>query len=91
MNNSQVYGFIISLVSKQSKPSAILWHSLSLSSAISLLHNSLAKANREDEINQIEDSIVNNFRLDNNFQMICWSGFNMSETSQNFLLRYALL
>lgn len=64
---------------------------LSLSSAISLLHNSLAKANREDEINQIEDSIVNNFRLDNNFQMICWSGFNMSETSQNFLLRYALL
>lgn len=74
MENSQVYGFI-SFVSKQLKPSAILWHSLL--SAISLLHNTLAKANGKDEMTQIQDSIVNYFQLDDNFQMICWSGFNV--------------
>lgn len=55
------------------------------SSAASLLHNSLAKANAEDEVSQMQGSIEDDFHLEDTFQMICWSGFNVSKTSQTIL------
>lgn len=65
----QVYG-LICLYAVKTQCNCMAF---SPSSSVPLLHNSLAKGNAKYEIPQIQGSIVNDFPLEDIFQIICWS------------------